>query len=133
MLKQIKIRLAKSKKIRNLLENPVDLEMFKRKPSVKFVIGLIIIGFSYVIGWPMVSALGVLAVYFKEPLLFAIGSPLTYGLSHLVFILGVFIAGKDTVIYMNTFLKWSATRGLRRFLGPDVLSLHRKGQKNDSD
>ncbi|MCG8334189.1 MAG: hypothetical protein MJE63_06705 [Proteobacteria bacterium] len=100
---------------------------------MKFVIGLIIIGFSYVIGWPMVSALGVLAVYFKEPLLFAIGSPLTYGLSHLVFILGVFIAGKDTVIYMNTFLKWSATRGLRRFLGPDVLSLHRKGQKNDSE
>jgi hypothetical protein len=121
MLIKLKTRLAGTRWIKRLLESPADLEIFKHKPSPKFVLGLFIIGFSYIIGWPMVSALGIVAVYFKNPLIFAIGSPVTYGLSHLVFMLGVFIAGKNTVVYMNAFLKWSAVKGLQRFLGKELI------------
>ncbi len=122
MFNKIRIRIAKTRFVYKLLANPVDLEIFKKKPSARFFSGLFVIGFSYIIGWPMVSVLAVLAVYFKKPLLFAIGSPITYGLSHLVFMLGAFIAGKDTIVYMNVFAKWSATKGLQRLLGPDAVA-----------
>ncbi len=133
MLKRIKIRFANSKRIRKLLDETVDLKVFQKKPSVKFTSGLFIIGFSYIIGWPMVSVFGLLAVYFKEPLLFAIGSPLIYGLSHLVFIFGVFIAGKDTIAYLNTFLKWTAIKAIRRFIGPDILTQNLNRQNGDPE
>lgn len=122
MLNKLKIRFASTRRIKNLLENPVDLEIFKQKPSPKFFFGLYVMGFSYLIGWPMISALSVLAVYFKNPLIFAIGSPVAYGLSHLFFLLSVFITGKDAFLYMNALMKWTATKGLQTFLGKDVIA-----------
>lgn len=58
-------------------------------------IGLILIGFSYIIGWPAVAALSFLAVYFQEPLIVIIGGPVTYGLSHLVFLAGAWLSGAE--------------------------------------
>ncbi|MEI7673227.1 MAG: hypothetical protein WCK00_14030, partial [Deltaproteobacteria bacterium] len=49
-------------------------------------------GLSYVIGWPAVAALGVLAIWLQEPLIAIIGCPTTYALSHLLFIAGAWVA-----------------------------------------
>lgn len=122
MIYRFRLRIARFRFIRKVLLNQVDLEIFKKKPSARFLIGLFFIGTSYIIGWPLISLLGFLAIYFKEPLLFAIGSPVTYGFSHLVFILGVFIAGKDTVIYMNMFAQWSFSRLMVKLLGTDIVN-----------
>ena len=121
MINSLKRKLIQIRFIQNLLLKKTDLSIFKEKPSTKFIFGIGIVGFSYIIGWPMVSLLGVLAFYFKEPLLFAIGSPIAYGFSHLVFMLGIFIAGKDTVVYMNTFGLWSINRFLTRFFGVKLI------------
>ncbi|MEJ2588923.1 MAG: hypothetical protein P8165_15395 [Deltaproteobacteria bacterium] len=91
-----------------------DLSAFKQRPTPRIVLGVSAIIISYIIGWPAVSALGTLAIYFKEPLLIVIGGPVTYGLSHLVFLLGMYLAGaKYTII----FLRW-ATRVALEKLGP---------------
>jgi hypothetical protein len=37
--------------------------------------GLFLVGLSYVIGWPAVAAFGVLAAWFREPLIIAVGGP----------------------------------------------------------
>jgi len=121
MLKRFKGRIFRSRFVTGQLANPVDLDIFKRKPTPRFIMGLMIIGFSYIIGWPLISVLGILAVYFRQPLLFAVGSPVAYAISHLVFILGIFISGKDTVVYMNVFLTWSLNKGLKKIFSAEMI------------
>ena len=117
----LKVKVAGIGFVKRVLENPVDLQAFREKPSFRFIAGLSFIGFSYLIAWPLIALLGILAIYFKKPLLFAVGSPVCYGISHLIFLLGAFIAGKDTVMYMNTFLRWSLSKLFHKMLGQKAI------------
>ncbi len=117
MQTRIKKRLARIDWIRKICEEQVDLSVFTKKPSGKFLIGLIFMGISYIIGWPLISVLGGLAFYFSKPLIFIIGSPIAYGISHLVFIFGVWVAGKDSVNYARIFIRWLLSITFKRILG----------------
>jgi hypothetical protein len=86
-------RLAQTKFIREALEDPVDLKDIWKQPSARMIIGLWLVAFSYIIGWPAVAVLGILSVYLREPLIVAVGGPVTYGFSHLVFLVGAWLAG----------------------------------------
>jgi len=99
-------RISETEYVRGTIEERADLSPFKKKPSWRVLLGMSLIGFSYIIGWPAISALGTLSIYLKEPWLIAIGGPLLYGLSHLVFLLGMYFAGAQ---YAKIFLRW-ATR-----------------------
>jgi len=101
-------RIAETDYVRAALADKADLSAFKQKPSVRTVLGIAVIGFSYIIGWPAIGALGVLSVYLNRPLLLAVGGPVLYGLSHLVFMVGMYFAGAE---YTKIFLRW-ATRVL---------------------
>jgi hypothetical protein len=106
MIARIVKRIADTPYARKAIEEKADLTAFKEKPSARILLGVFLIGFSYVIGWPAVSALAGLAVYLREPWVAVIGGPLTYGLSHLVFMAGMYLAGAK---YSAIFLRW-ATR-----------------------
>jgi hypothetical protein len=108
MISMIVKKIANSPYARKAVEEKADLSAFKQRPTVRILLGVFMIGFSYVIGWPAVSALTGLAVYFQEPLVAIIGGPLTYGLSHLVFMAGMYLAGAK---YSAIFMRW-ATRML---------------------
>jgi len=99
-------RIAETEYVRGAIEEKADLSAFKKKPSIRILLGISIIGFSYIIGWPAISVLGTLSIYMNKPWLLAIGGPLLYGLSHLVFLLGMYLAGAQ---YAKIFLRW-ATR-----------------------
>ena len=99
-------KIAETGYVRSAIEDQADLSAFKEKPSIQIIIGLSVMGLSYIIGWPAISALGIVSVYLNKPLLIAIGGPLLYGLSHLVFMLGMYLAGYN---YTKIFLRW-ATR-----------------------
>ena len=94
--------------------------MKKKRISVHFgnvlplriILGVSAIGISYIIGWPAVAFLGTLSIYFQEPLIVAIGGPVTYGLSHLVFLLGMYLAGAK---YTRIFLRWAARALVEKF------------------
>lgn len=101
-------KIAATAYVRRALEEKADLSAFKKKPSARILLGVFLIGFSYVIGWPAITALGALAVAFENPLVVLIGGPLAYGLSHLVFIAGMALSGAE---YSAIFLRW-ATRVL---------------------
>jgi len=103
--------LTERKFIIEILENPTDLSEFKERPTARLIFGLILMGLSYVIGWPAVAVLSVLAVWFRKPMIAVIGCLTTYGLSYVVFIVGAWLAraphylgilGKYT---MQNFLK----------------------------
>ncbi|MEE4358862.1 MAG: hypothetical protein V2I97_20505 [Desulfococcaceae bacterium] len=91
--------------VRSAVADQADLSAFRERPAPRIILGFSLMAFSYIIGWPAVSVLGVLAVYAKEPLILAVGGPVTYGLSHLVFIAGMYFAG---VKYTKIFLRWAA-------------------------
>ena len=99
-------RISETEYVHSAIKDKADLSAFKKKPSVRVVLGISAIAFSYIIGWPAVAALGMLSIYLEKPLIVAIGGPLTYGLSHLVFLLGMYLAGYN---YTKIFLRW-ATR-----------------------
>ena len=106
MISRIVTRIGNTPFVRNAIAEKADLTAFKQKPSARILLGVFLIGFSYVIGWPAVGALAALAIYLEEPLVAIIGGPVTYGLSHLVFLAGMVLAGAK---YSGIFLRW-ATR-----------------------
>jgi hypothetical protein len=104
--------LAGKKYIIKIMENPADLSEFKERPTPRVITGLILMGFSYVIGWPAVAVLGFLAVWLGEPLIAVIGCPTIYGLSHVVFILGAWLARAPH--YMGTLTKYAIQRFIKK-------------------
>jgi hypothetical protein len=54
-----------------------------------------------------------LAVYLQKPLVAIIGGPLTYGLSHLVFLAGMYLAGAE---YTRIFLRWATRMAVEKFM-----------------
>ena len=112
-------RLAETDFVRKAIEERADLSAFREKPSFRVLLGVFAIGFSYVIGWPAISALTALSVYFGEPLLALVGGPVMYGLSHLVFMAGMVLSGAK---YSAIFMRW-ATRMLVEKLGRDQSGL----------
>lgn len=106
IIQRIIHKLVDTEYVRSAIADQADLSAFKERPTPRIIMGLAVIAFSYVIGWPAVSFLGIVAVYFKEPLIAVVGGPLIYGISHLVFLLGMYLAGAK---YTKIFLRW-ATR-----------------------
>lgn len=108
---QLADRLLKIQFVSTAVSEQADLSAFKKKPSLLIIIGLLTIGFSYLIGWPAVAGLGIIAIKLNQPLIAIIGGPLTYGLSHLVFILGMYLAGAE---YTVIFLRWLSRTGVEK-------------------
>ena len=106
-------RMAETDYVRTAIADRADLNAFKQKPSVRTVLGIAIIGFSYIIGWPAIGALGALSVYLEKPLLLAVGGPLLYGLSHLVFMAGMYLAGAE---YTKIFLRWATRVSMEKLM-----------------
>ena len=117
MIKRLLHRISETRYVRSAIEERADLAAFQQKPTKRIIIGLIVIAISYTIGWPAVGALGILSVYLKEPLVLIIGGPLTYGLSHLVFILGMYLAGAE---HTKVFLRWATRVSMEKFIGPSL-------------
>lgn len=113
MLARIADKLAKNPYVRKAIEEKADLSAFKRKPTVRILLGVFLIGFSYLLGWPAVSALAGLAIYLQEPLVGVFGGVLTYGLSHLVFMAGMYLSGAK---YSAIFLRWATRVSVEKLL-----------------
>ncbi|MBW2611884.1 MAG: hypothetical protein JRD49_00940 [Deltaproteobacteria bacterium] len=106
-------RISRTEYVRSAITDKADLSAFKAKPSYRTVMGMAAICFSYVIAWPAIALLGLFAVYADRPWLIAIGGPLLYGLSHLVFLWGMYLAGFD---YTKVFLRWAARVLVERWI-----------------
>ncbi len=106
-------RICETGYVRSAIKDKADLSAFKEKPSIRTILGVSAIGFSYIIGWPAISALGALAVYLNRPWLIVIGGPLLYGLSHLVFLLGMYLAGAN---YTKIFLRWATRMAVEKWM-----------------
>lgn len=107
-------RLLRIEFVRDALADGADLSAFRDPPTPRIITGLIIMAISYVIGWPVISVLGFLAFRLREPWLVAVLGPIVYGVSHLAFLLGAYLAGAK---YTRTLLRWAARKGVERLAG----------------
>ncbi|MFH0975700.1 MAG: hypothetical protein V1874_07935 [Spirochaetota bacterium] len=116
--RKIAERLLKIPFVYKAVQEKADLSNLKIIPEkrtiIKNFIGLFLILFSYVIGWPLVIALGVISISESEPLLLIIGGPVAYGLSHLVFWAGMYLAGAH---YTYIILRWAARMAVEKLTG----------------
>jgi len=112
--------LIRKKSIIRLLEKPVDLTQLRKRPTKRMIFGWVLMAFSYVIGWPAVAAFGFLAVYYKEPLIAAIGGPTIYGLSYLVFIAGAWLARAPQ--HLGTLTKFAIQSFVRKYSSKSKIS-----------
>jgi hypothetical protein len=107
-------KAADTRFVRKAIADKADLSAFKERPSPRAIAGISAIGISYIIGWPAVVLLGAVSVHLGKPMIAVIGGPLTYGLSHLVFILGMYLAGAD---YTRIFLRWATRKAMEKMMG----------------
>jgi hypothetical protein len=107
-------RLVRTRFVREAMEEKADLAFLRVKPTPRVWVGLGLVGLSYLIGWPAVGLLAVIAYHLHEPLILAVGGPLTYGLSHLVFLAGSWLAGSH---YGMILLRWATRRFVEKLDG----------------
>jgi peptidoglycan/xylan/chitin deacetylase (PgdA/CDA1 family) len=108
-------KLASNAYVRRAVEKEITLNALKTSPSPKFFFGLGLVLLSYVLGWPMVGLFSVLSAYFKAPVLLMLG-PAFYGFSHLVWMFGMYLAGRDCIKYADIMLSWSLRKAVERAL-----------------
>ena len=108
-------RLSRTRFVREAMAERRTLSSLHLKPTLRIWTGLGLIGLSYVIGWPAVGLLALIAFHMREPLIVAIGGPIIYGLSHLVFMAGFYLAGYR---YVSIFLRWATWRTMEKWGDP---------------
>jgi len=120
------LRLSRIPFVRSAIDERADLSGFDHKLNFKLVFGLFLIAFSFAICWPAISVLGTIAIYFRQPKIAVIGSPLLYGFSHLCYIAGMALAGAK---YARIFFRWLARVWVERLLahGPSTPPITAEG------
>ncbi len=98
--------IAKTKFASRAINDGADLSAFKEKPTAQNVLGIFLMCFSLIIGWPAIGLIGAFSIYWHEPMLIIIGGPLLLVIAHLVFLAGMYLAGGK---YIMVFFRW-ATR-----------------------
>jgi hypothetical protein len=113
LYKRIILHFAATAFVRKAIAEQADLAAFREKPTIAVLFGVFAICLSFLLGWPAVAALGVVAVKLREPWIALVGGPLTYGLSHLVFLFGMYLSG---AVYSMIFCRWLTRITMERCL-----------------
>jgi len=112
-IKKIILYFSTTAFVQAAIAESADLSAFREKPTPVVLAGVFAIGFSFLLGWPAIFALGVLSLKLQTPWIVVVGGPLTYGLSHLVFLLGMYLSG---AVYSLIFCRWLARITMERCL-----------------
>jgi peptidoglycan/xylan/chitin deacetylase (PgdA/CDA1 family) len=108
-------KLASTAYVKKAIKEQVTLRSFKTPPSPKFLFGVGLVLFSFLLGWPMVGLFSFLSAYFHAPALLLVG-PAFYLFSHLVWLFGMFLAGRDCIKYIDIAISWSLRKVVERYL-----------------
>ena len=113
IIKKIANGIAQTKFASKAINERADLSAFKQKPTAQNLLGIFLTCCSYIIGWPAVGLIGALSIYWREPLLMIIGVPLCLITAHLVFLLGMYLAGGK---YVMIFVRWATRITLEKLM-----------------
>ena len=108
-------KLASTAYGRRAIEKQVTLDACMTSPSTRFLFGIGLVLFSFVLGWPMVALFSVLSAYSHAPALLILGAAF-YGFSHLVWMFGMYLAGRNCIKYADSVLSWILRKAVERAL-----------------
>ena len=108
-------KLASTAYVRRAIKKQVTLDACMTSPSPRFLFGVGMVLFSFVIGWPMVALFGVLSAYSQTPALLILGAAF-YGFSHLVWMFGMYLAGRNCIKYADAVVSWILRKAVERVL-----------------
>jgi hypothetical protein len=120
IIKKHALYFAKKEYCRKAITEHADLSVFKEKLSARTYVGIFLVAFSYLIGLPAVPVLGIIASWLNRPLIGFIGIPVTYGISWMTFMFGMYLAGTK---YINALSGWITRVILEKILGDDVKTI----------
>ena len=104
--------LAQTKFGQKSLAKPDGLSILKQQPGTRVYVGLILMAMSYLIGLPALAFLSYLAVKLSQPMTIAIGGVVVLLLVHVMFGVGVYLAGKN---YAVEVLQLATKRFLQKY------------------
>ena len=110
-------QLVRLRSVRRAVLEAADLGAFRERPTPRLLVGVSLIFVSSLMGWPAVVVAGWLAVVYGDALLFFLGGPVVYGLSWVLWALGILVAGRDAVRYGHIFVRWLLRRMAEGLLG----------------
>ena len=120
IIKKVARYFARKEFCRAAIVEHADLSVFEAKLSAAVITGLVLIAFSYPIGLPAVFIIGGIAAWSGKPMIGVIGIPLTYGISWLLFMLGVYLAGPK---YGRAIIRWAVRVILEKILGKEAKTI----------
>ena len=117
IIKNAALYFARKEYCRTAINEHADLSVFKEKLSGTVIIGLVLITISYLLGIPAVFIVGGIAAWLKSPILGVVGIPMIYGLSWLLLMLGIYLAGPK---YGKALSRWATRIILEKILGDEA-------------
>lgn len=94
------------------LTKPDGLSTLKQKPGMRVYVGLVLMAMSFLIALPALAFLSYLAVKLSKPMTIAVGGPVVILLVHIMFGVGVYLAGHN---FASEVLQWATKRFLQKY------------------
>jgi peptidoglycan-N-acetylglucosamine deacetylase len=110
-------KLASTAYVKKAIGKQVTLDACKPSPRFLFGVGMVL--FSFVVGWPMVGLFTFLSAYFHAPRLLIFGL-VFYGISHLIWIFGMYLAGRNCIKYVDIMISWSLRKIVEKTLNRET-------------
>jgi hypothetical protein len=104
--------LAQTKFGQKSLTKSDGLPVLKQQPGRRVYVGLVLMAISYLISLPALAFLGYLSVKLSKPMTIAVGGPVVFLLVHIMFGVGVYLAGQN---YAVELLQWATKRFLQKY------------------
>jgi len=104
--------LAQTKFGQKSLTRPDGLSILKQQPGTRVYVGIVLLVVSYLIGLPALAFLSYLSVKLNKPMIIAVGGPVVFLLVHIMFGVGVYLAGRN---YAVEGLYWATRRFLHKY------------------
>jgi hypothetical protein len=104
--------LAQTKFGQKSLTKQDGLSILKQRPGTRVYAGLVLMAVSYLIGLPALAFLSYLSVKLNKPMIIAVGGPVAFLLVHIMFGVGVYLAGQN---YAAKVLQWATKRFLKKY------------------
>ena len=120
IVKKIARYFARKEFCRAAIHEHADLSVFKEKLSTAVLAGLVLIGVSYLIGLPTAVVVGGIVVAKFNALIAAVITTMIYGVSWLLFMMGVYLAGPK---YGKSLSRWAARVILEKILGAEAKTI----------
>ena len=111
-LSSVARRLARTRFGQRALTQPDRPGILKQKPTIRVYGGLALMALSALTGLPALALLSYLSVRMGKPMIIAVGGPAAFALVHIVFGLGVYLAGQN---YAIEVLLWVTRRFLEKY------------------